>query len=178
MKKIKIILIIISSLTLIFFATGLVVKETSYAAKVSIDKSISLVFKEFNKQENSKNWIPEIKSFETLNENFGKTGSVYNIIIENQGEEIKMTQRILAYVPNEKVTFYFDAENMLKKDDYIFTEKNGITTINLNASCNSKTYIMSCMLPYFKGKLENQSQVYLDNFKEFLEQQNAVDDGF
>ena len=89
-----------------------------------------------------------------------------------------MTQRILAYVPNEKVTFYFDAENMLKKDDYIFTEKDGITTINLNASCNSKTYIMSCMLPYFKGKLENQSQVYLDNFKEFLEQQNGADDGF
>ena len=85
MKKIKIILIIISSLTLIFFATGLVVKETNYAAKVSIDKPISEVFKEFNKHENSKNWIPEIKSFETLNENFGKTGSVYNIIIEILG---------------------------------------------------------------------------------------------
>jgi uncharacterized protein YndB with AHSA1/START domain len=170
MKTVKIIISIISVLTIAFLGTGIVIKETTYAAEVTIDKPISLVFEEFNKHENSKNWIPEIKSFETVNENFGKTGSVYNIIIENQGQEIKMSQRILAYVPNEKVTFYFDAENMLKKDDYVFTEKDRVTTITLNASCNSKTYIMSCMLPYFKGKLENQSQVYLDNFKEFLEQ--------
>lgn len=169
MKTVKIIISIISVLTLAFLATGIVIKETTYAAEVTIDKPISLVFKEFNKYENTKNWIAEIKSFETVNENFGKTGSVYNIIIENQGQEIKMSQRILAYVPNEKVTFYFDAENMLKKDDYLFTEKDGVTTITLNTSCNSKTYIMSCILPYFKGKLEDQSQVYLDNFKEFLE---------
>lgn len=170
MKTVKIIISIISVLTFAFFATGIIIKETTYTAKVTVNKPIALVFKEFNKHENAKNWIPEIKSFETVNENFGKTGSVYNVIIENQGQEIKMTQRILAYVPNEKVTFYFDAENMLKKDDYLFTEKDGVTTINLNASCNSKTYIMSCMLPYFKGKLENQSQEYLNNFKEFLEQ--------
>lgn len=169
MKTVKIIISIISVLTLAFLATGIVIKETTYAAEVTIDKPINLVFKEFNKYENTKNWIAEIKSFETVNENFGKTGSVYNIIIENQGQEIKMSQRILAYVPNEKVTFYFDAENMLKKDDYLFTEKDGVTTITLNTSCNSKTYIMSCILPYFKGKLEDQSQVYLDNFKEFLE---------
>jgi uncharacterized membrane protein len=170
MKTVKIIISIISVLTLAFFVTGIVIKETTYAAEVTINKPISYVFKEFNKHENSKNWIPEIKSFEAVNENFGKTGSVYDITIENQGQEIKMTQKILAFVPNEKVTFYFDAENMLKKDDYLFTENEGITTIHLNAACNSKTYIMSCMLPFFKGKFENQSQVYLDNFKEFIEQ--------
>ena len=174
MKTIKVILIIISIITVAFFATGLVVKETSYEAEISMKKPISLVFNEFNKHENSKNWIPEIKSFKVVNENQGKTGSIYNIIIENQEQEIMMIQRILAYVPNEKVTFYFDAENMLKKDDYVFTEKDGVTTIKLNTSCNSKTYIMSCMLPYFKGKLEKQSQVYLDNFKEYLENKKSI----
>ncbi|TXD51318.1 MULTISPECIES: SRPBCC family protein [unclassified Polaribacter] len=178
MKKIKIILSVISVFVFAFLATGIVIKETSYAAEVSIDKPIKMVFSEFNKHENFKSWIPEIKSYEVVNENFGKTGSVYNIIVENQNQEIKMIQRILAYVPNEKVTFYFDAENMLKKDDYVFTEKNGITTISLNSSCNSKTYIMSCMLPYFKGKLERQSQVYLDNFKEFLEAQKPLENRF
>lgn len=170
MKTVKVILIIISIITFAFLATGLVVKETSYQAKIDIKKPVSLVFKEFNKYENSKNWIPEIKSFKVVKENQGKTGSIYDIIIENQDQEINMTQRILAYVPNEKVTFYFDAENMLKKDDYVFIEKDGITSIKLNTSCNSKTYIMSCMLPYFKGKLERESQVYLDNFKQYLEQ--------
>ena len=169
MKTIKVILIIIIILTVAFLVTGLVVKETTYQASVTIDKPISEVFNEFNISENTKNWIPEIISIETVNENLGKTGSVYNIVIENQNQEIMMTQRVIAYVPNEKVTYYFDAENMLKKDDYVFFEKDGATVITLKSACNSKTYIMSCMIPYFKGKLEDQSQLYLDNFKEFIE---------
>ena len=169
MKTVKVILIIIVILTLAFFATGIVVKETSYKAEVVINKPLEVVFAEFNNSENTKKWISEIKKFEVVEENHGKTGSLYNIVVENQGQEIKMTQKVMAYVPNEKVTFFFDAENMLKKDDYTFSENNGITTINLNSSCNSKSYIMSCMLPFFKGKLEEQSQRYLENFKEFVE---------
>jgi uncharacterized membrane protein len=169
MKTIKVILIIIIILTVAFLATGIVVKETTYEANVTIDKPILEVFTEFNNAENTKNWIPEIISLETVNENLGKTGSVYNIVIENQNQEIMMTQKVMAYVPNEKVTYFFDAENMLKKDDYVFSEKDGATVINLKAACNSKTYIMSCMIPYFKGKLEEQSQLYLDNFKEYIE---------
>ncbi len=41
----------------------------------------------------------------------------------NQGQEITMTEKVMAYVQNEKVTLFFDAENMLKTDDYVFTEK-------------------------------------------------------
>ena len=169
MKTVKVILTIIVILTLAFFATGIIVKETTYQATVSIKKPIEVVFAEFNTPENTKNWIPEIKKFEVVNENYGKTGSVYDIVVENQDQEIKMTQKVMAYVPNEKVTLFFDAENMLKKDDYTFSENDGITTINLNSACNSKSYIMSCMLPYFSDKLEAQSQLYLNNFKTYIE---------
>jgi phage tail sheath gpL-like len=58
---------------------------------------------------------------------------------------------------------------MLKTDDYTFNEKNGVTTINLNASCQSDSYIMACMFPYFKGTFKAQDQSYLDNFKAFVE---------
>ena len=80
-----------------------------------------------------------------------------------------MTQRVIAYVKNEKVTLFFDAENMLKRDDYIFKEKNGITTITSNSSCQSESYLMACMFPYFKGTFKEQDQAYLNNFKVFVE---------
>ena len=89
-----------------------------------------------------------------------------------------MTQKVMAYVPNEKVTLFFDAENMLKKDDYTFAENDGITTINLNSACNSKSYIMSCMLPFFADKLEAQSQLYLDNFKTYIENKQTSESSF
>lgn len=169
MKTIKIILGIITALVLVFFATGLLVKETNYKAQVSVNESLTEVFTTFNNTENVNNWIPEIKTVETINENVGKTGSSYKIVLDNQGQEITMTEKVVAYVPNEKVTLFFDAENMLKKDDYVFTENNGVTTITLNSSCRSDSYIMACMFPYFKSTFQDQDQAYLNNFKTYIE---------
>ena len=169
MKTIKVILIIISILVVAFLATGLLVQQTNYSAKVSIDKPINEVFSNFMKIDSVKNWIPDIKSVKAVNINPGITGSVYDVVVLNQGQEIVMTEKIMAYVPNEKVTFFFDAENMLKKDDYLFSVKNGLTTITLNAACQSESFIMACMFPYFRGTFQAQDQAYLNNFKEYLE---------
>jgi len=169
MKTIKVILIIISILVVAFLATGLLVQQTNYSAKVSIDKPINEVFSNFMKIDSVKNWIPDIKSVKAVNINPGVTGSVYDVVVLNQGQEIVMTEKIMAYVPNEKVTLFFDAENMLKKDDYLFSVKNGLTTITLNAACQSESFIMACMFPYFRGTFQAQDQAYLNNFKEYLE---------
>ena len=171
MKKIKIILIIISTIVLVFLLTGLFVKETTYRAEVNVNKSIKVVFEIFNNSENIKNWVPEVKSFEVVNTNPGKTGSVYKIVIDNKGQEVTMTEKVMAYVPNEKVTLFFDAEGMLKRDDYIFKEKDGVTTITLNTSCQSDSYILACIFPYFKGTFQKQDQSYLNNFKAFAEKE-------
>jgi hypothetical protein len=171
MKTIKVILGIISFFVLFFLGTGLLVKETNYSAQVSINKPLREVFKTFNNSEKIKNWIPEIRSIKVVNSNPGKTGSVYKIVLENQGQEITMTQKVMAYIENEKVTLFFDAEKMLKKDDYLFTEKDGITTISLNASCVSDSYLMACVFPYSKSIFQKQDQNYLNNFKKFSENQ-------
>ena len=171
MKKIKIILIIISTIVVVFLLTGLFVKETTYRAEVNVNKSIKVVFEIFNNSENIKNWVPEVKSFEVVNTNPGKTGSVYKIVIDNKGQEVTMTEKVMAYVPNEKVTLFFDAEGMLKRNDYIFKEKDGVTTITLNTSCQSDSYILACIFPYFKGTFQKQDQSYLNNFKAFAEKE-------
>ena len=170
MKTIKVILITISALVGAFLVTGLIVKETRYTAEVTINKPIAEVFSNFAKIDSVKNWIPEIQSVETVHKNPGITGNVYSLVVLNQGEEITMTEKIMAYIPNEKITLFYDAENMLKKDDYLFSEKNGVTTIRLNASCQSDSYIMACIFPYFKSTFREQDQSYLNNFKTFLEE--------
>ena len=170
MKTIKVILIIISTLVVAFLATGLLVQQTNYSATVSIDKPIDEVFSNFMQIDSVKNWIPDIKSVKPVNINPGITGSIYDVVVLNQGQEIAMTEKIMAYVLNEKVTLFYDAENMLKKDDYLFSEENGITTITLNAACQSESFIMACMFPYFRGTFQAQDQSYLNNFKTFLEE--------
>ena len=170
MKTIKVILIIISIVVVAFLATGLLVQQTNYSATVSINKPVDEVFNDFMQIDSVKNWIPDIKSVKPVNINPGITGSVYDVVVLNQGQEIVMTEKIMAYVLNEKVTLFYDAENMLKKDDYLFSEENGITTITLNAACQSESFIMACMFPYFRGTFQAQDQSYLNNFKKFLEE--------
>ena len=92
MKTIKIILGIITALVLVFFATGLLVKETNYKAQVSVNESLTEVFTSFNKTDNVNNWIPEIKTVETLNENVGKTGSSYKMKNQNQTAGVRQVQ--------------------------------------------------------------------------------------
>lgn len=171
MKTIKVILSIISALVLAFFLTGLIVKETNYSAEISVNKPLKEVFKLFNEPGNVQQWIPEIKSIDTLKLNPSFTGSEFKMVVDNQGQEITMIEKIMAYVPNEKITLFFDAENMLKTDNYVFTEKDGHTIITLNSSCQSDSYIMACMFPYFEGVFQEQDQTYLNNFKAYAEKQ-------
>ncbi|RKF03133.1 polyketide cyclase/dehydrase/lipid transport protein [Tenacibaculum lutimaris] len=172
MKKIKIILGIITALILAFFLTGLVVQEVVYTNEVTVNKPVKEVFSDFQNVELMKQWMPEVKSIETLEEKPNKVGSTYKVVVENQGKLVTMTEEVLAFKENEKLTFHFDAENMLKTDDYVFTSEGNTTKIVQTTTCTSESYVMSCLFPYFKGALKKMSQQYLDEFKKASETHN------
>jgi hypothetical protein len=171
MKAIKIILGIVTILVVVFFSTGLFIKETTYQVRVEINKPLSEVFTAFNDQDKMLEWLPEIKSIEPIHVNPGIVGSEYKMTIDNKGQTIVMNEKVMAFVPNLKVTLFFDADNMLKTDDYNFSEIDNGTLIVKDVVCKSDSYLMSCMFPYFKGMFTDIDQVYLDNFKTYLEKQ-------
>mgnify|MGYP000135582922 FL=1 len=106
MKAIKIILGIVTVLVILFFSTGLIVKETSYQVKVEINKPISEVFIAFNDQEKMSEWLPEIKAVEPINIKPGIVGSEYKMTVDNNGQLVVMKEKVLAYIPNKKVTLF------------------------------------------------------------------------
>ncbi|MFD2566026.1 SRPBCC family protein [Pseudotenacibaculum haliotis] len=171
MKVVKVILIILVVLTLIFFGTGLVVKENNYSLEVEVNKPISETFRLFNDQSKTKEWIPEFQKVEVINEKPGVTGSEYRITVDNNGQTITMKEKVLAYVENEKVTFYVDSESVLKTNDYSFTSEGGKTKIKLDVTYQGESYILSCVFPYFKGTFKGIDEGYLQNFKAFAEKQ-------
>ncbi len=170
MKAVKIILGIIITLTIAFLATGLIFKEVKYTTEVTINKPIKEVFSLFNDSSKINNWIPELKTIEGIDVKPEKTGSTYKVIFKNKsGEEILLKEKVLAYVPNEKVTLRFNSDTMLKTDDYIFSFVDGNTTIKNNSSCVGNSYLLNCLFPFYKGTLKKIDQGYLNNFKSFIE---------
>lgn len=170
MKTVKVIITILVVLTVIFFGTGLIIKETDYTAKVEVSAPLNKTFATFNDMKLIKNWIPEIISIDTVNYNQGRTGSIFEVTVTNPDSAvIKMREHVKAYVENEKLTLFWDAESMLKTDDYTFKEVNGKSLVTLNATCQSDSFILSCLFPYFKGRFQTMDQTYLDNFKNYIE---------
>jgi hypothetical protein len=43
------------------------------------------------------------------------------------------------------------------------------TLINLNSSYQAKSYLLSCVLPFFKSKFKKIDEVFLNNLKTFVE---------
>ena len=169
MKAVKVVLAILIVLTLIFFGTGLVIKENKYSVEITIDKPIDQTFKSFNNQETISEWIPEITKIETIDKKPGITGSQYRITMDNEGQIMTMKEKVLSYVENEKVTLYFDAEGVLKTDDYTFTSEGGSTKITLDVTFEGDSYILNCIFPYFKGVFKGVDEKSLNNFKAFAE---------
>lgn len=169
MKTVKVILTILVVLSVLFLGTGLVIKENKYSTEIKINKPLSETFQIFNDQESISEWIPEITKIEAIDQKPGLVGSEYRITIDNQGQIMTKKEKILAYVENQKVTFYFDAENVLKTDDYTFSSDGNSTTIKLDVSFQAETYLLSCVFPYFKGTFKGLDEQYLSNFKAFAE---------
>ncbi len=171
MKGVKIILGIITALVIVFFSTGLIIKETTYQVKIEIDKPLNTVFSVFNNQELMKEWLTDVKSITPVNVKPGIVGSEYKMIVENQGKEMEMSEKVMAFIPNKKVTLFFYADDMLKTDEYNFSFSDGKTTIIKDVICKSDSYLMSCLFPYFKGTFTDIDQKYLEDFKTYVEKQ-------
>ncbi|WP_237275299.1 SRPBCC family protein [Tenacibaculum ovolyticum] len=169
MKAVKIVLGIVTALVLVFLLTGVIVTEVKYTAEIEINKPINEVFKNFENVDFMKKWLPEVKSIEPIEEKVGVVGSTYAMTVINQGQEMKMVEKITAYIPNEKMTFQFDSDQMTKIDDYNFIANGNKTKMIQNCSVNSKSYITACLFPYFKGTFKNLSLSYMKRFKEEVE---------
>ena len=61
--------------------------------------------------------------------------------MDNNGEMMTSKEKILAYVKDQKVTLFFDAEQVLKTYNYTFTRQGNSTKILLEASVQAETYM-------------------------------------
>ncbi len=169
MKRVKIILGIIIVFSLAFFSIGLVVPEINYSKEIEIDKPLEEVFAVFSNQQLVSEWMPEIQSVTVIKMTPEVTGSVFNLVVKDQGKDVSFEQKIIDFEANKKVVLFSMVGGLIKKEMYSFATKNSKTVMYLDANFKSSNYILGCMFPFVKGRLEKQDLGYLQNFKKFVE---------
>ena len=169
MKTVKIIITLLIILTVLFFGTGLIIKESSYTSKIIINEPLEKTFSTFTDLSAKTQWNPEYNAIEVIELKPGITGSIYNIKVLHNNQTTIIREKVLAYVKNEKITLFIDKDGVVERDDYTFSSDGSHTVINLSSSYQAKNYLLSCVLPFFKFKFKKIDEVFLNNFKRFLE---------
>ena len=169
MKTVKIVITFLIILTVLFFGTGLIIKESSYTSKIIINESLEKTFSTFTDLSAKTQWNPEYNAIEVIELKPGITGSIYNIKVLHNNQTTIIREKVLAYVKNEKITLFIDKDGVVERDDYTFSSDGSQTVINLSSSYQAKSYLLSCVLPFYKFKFKKIDEVFLNNFKRFLE---------
>ena len=169
MKTVKIIITFLIILTVLFFGTGLIIKESSYTSKIIINEPLEKTFSTFTDLSAKTQWNPEYNAIEVIELKPGITGSIYNIKVLHNNQTTIIREKVLAYVKNEKITLFIDKDGVVERDDYTFSSDGSQTVINLSSSYQAKSYLLSCVLPFYKFKFKKIDEVFLNNFKRFLE---------
>ncbi|MGB1169594.1 MAG: SRPBCC family protein [Flavobacteriaceae bacterium] len=169
MKTVKITIISLIILTVFFFGTGLIIKESNYTSTITINEPLEKTFATFTDFSTILAWNPEYDTIDVVELKPGITGSIYDIKVVHNNQTTVIREKVLAYVRNEKFTLYIDKEGVVERDDYTFISDGSHTTINLSSSFQAKSYLLSCVLPFFKLKFKRIDEVFLNNFKTFVE---------
>jgi len=169
MKTVKIIITLLIILTVLFFGTGLIIKESSYTSRIIINEPLEKTFSTFTDLSAKTQWNPEYNAIEVVELKPGITGSIYNIKVVHNNQTTIIREKVLAYVKNEKITLFIDKDGVVERDDYTFSSDGSQTVINLSSSYQAKSYLLSCVLPFYKFKFKKIDEVFLNNFKRFLE---------
>lgn len=168
-RILKFLTILILILIIAFFSLGLFVPKVEYQSTAIINGSLEEVFQSYNDIESMNNWIPEIKSVNALKLTEDKQGSVYEMLIDSDGTEVKMEETIIAYEENKMVSLKFETGPMDKIDEFQFLREGSQTKIIGTHSVEGTNYFYKCMFAMFKGGLSTVDQGHLEKFKEYQE---------
>jgi len=171
MKALKIIFGIIILIAAVFFMAGLVSPTLTYETSVVINHPLEKTFEIYNTPENLEKWMPGFISMKTIEEKPGVTGSQYEYVFDNQGQEMTIYETVTNYEENKLIEFDFIAGDMLKKDLITFNSENSNTTITNASTVTSNSYFYRCMFAFFKGMFKSIDQENLEKFKAFADKQ-------
>ncbi len=170
----KLVLIILSfPITLVLYIL-LFNNSIKYSEEIVINRNIDTVTALFDNPYNMKEYMDGINSYTLISGNIGEPGAKAEIIINYIEEDAKNRKIVMT---EEIIT------NNLPKDKKITYKANGVYNIVINKfikiSENQTKFIneqefifkgyMKIMGFFMQSVFEQQSRVYLQNFKEFAE---------
>lgn len=141
-----------------------------YSNQVIINKPIGRVIELFDSVENLYKWMPGLQSYEHISGEPGHVGAKAKLKFKMGKRDIEMIETItLRDLPHEFSATY-EAKGIHNPQRNLFTAIDDNTTKYESISeFEFKSFGMKLLGMIMPNAFKKQSQVYLDKFKEFVE---------
>jgi len=171
MKALKITGVVILLLILGFLSIGFFSVKQVYQAETEIQRPVNEVFQLFNDHEKISEWIPEVKSFEIIQETPNLVGNTYKMMIENEGELMELRETLTGFKKNKMVKMEFSAGWMNKTNHFTFTKTENGTHILANYTVQGNNPFAKSLFAFFTKMFREIDSKNLYQFKQFVEKQ-------
>jgi len=169
MKFLKYLIIVVAVFSASFICVGFINPTITYETTVLVNKPVSHSFAVFNNPFNRKKWMPGFKSITTMSGLPNQVGSTYELIFEEGGEEIILTEEVTEFERNKLFAFNMSNEVFNSKIKITFEEEDGKTRITSTSVVTGSNMMFRSMFPFMKSVMEEKDKEMFTSLRDFIE---------
>lgn len=170
MKYLKYFLLLIVVLVLFFIGKGLFTPSVSYECEVTVNKPANEAWAVMSDESNLPKWINGFKRIELVSGEKNAVGAVSNVYVEDEGEEIMMTETITAIMPGEQMVMTFSMDFMNMDYEMLFEETDGKTKITTKSTTTGNGMMAKSMISFMPDAMRTQEKENLQSLKRIIEE--------
>lgn len=170
MKILKYLLGLILILVLIFFAKGMLTPTVSYQNEVEVTKSAKEAWAVMSDEVNLPKWIEGFKRSELVSGEVNTVGAVSNVYVEENGQEMMMTETVTGIKLYEQLAMTFSMDFMDMDYEILFKESNGKTTITSSSETKGNGIFAKSIISFMPSSMKEQEQKNLNSLKKLIEE--------
>ncbi|MEK6615242.1 MAG: SRPBCC family protein [Bacteroidota bacterium] len=159
-------------LAIIFFSAGIIFPIISYESKVTVKKPVEQSFRVFTDVFTFSEWIPRFITIKWLSGKQNEIGSKWEMTIEQEGKEYRMTETLIAFKENELFAFKLENDMLTNDVEIRFANKGETSEIISSNHITGKNIFWKSLFVFSPSYFKQQSKEMYDTLKKVIEKSN------
>ena len=169
MKLFKYVSIGVIILIILLLIIGLALPSVDYSNRIEVSKSPEQAWVVFADENKMADWMYGFKSIKKISGEENMPGSKYELVIIEGGEDLVLTEEIIAYKENELYSFKFYNEDVSGSTEILFSPTESGTSITANNTLKGNGFLLNVFIPFFKNSIQAQGQNNYNLLKELID---------
>ena len=169
MRILKYLVIFLVVCSVSFISVGLVYPTVSYQSSVIVNRPITHTFNAFTNPFYLHKWLPGFVSITPISGMPYQPGSIYELVVEHDGEEMILNQEMTGFEVNRLFSYKLTNEFLVTNAEITFAEVDGKTKITSISIVEGSNILIRSVFPFMQSTFQKRDQEGYDNLKDMIE---------